>query len=155
MTMPMSPVAESALLDTNVLVYAMDETSAFHAASRKVVLRACDTAAEERLCVTPQVLAELFAVVTNPKRVRRPRTSAEALIAVEQFLALPNLSVLPVPVDVVSRWIALARTHELSASRVFDAQLAATALANGVKRIYTYDRAHFACFNAIEIVTPA
>ncbi len=153
--MTVNPVADLALLDTNVLVYAMDETSAFHAASRKVVLRACDSTAQERLCVAPQVLAEFFAVVTNPKRVQRPRTPAEALMVVEQFLALPNLSVLPVPIDVVSRWIILVRERALNASRVFDAQLVATALANGVRRVYTYDRAHFECFNGIEVVTPA
>ncbi len=152
--MTTSAVADLALLDTNVLVYALDEQSAFHTAARKILLRACGSASQERLCVTPQVCAEFFAVVTNARRVQHPRTPTEALMAVEQFMALPNLSVLPVPVDVVSRWIALVRGHNLSASRVFDAQLAATALANGVNRVYTFDRAHFECFGDLEVVTP-
>jgi len=152
--MSTAAAAELALLDTNLFVYAVDEESEFHAASRGLLLRAGDAAAQERLCAAPQVLAEFFAVVTSPRRVRNPRTPEEALSAVERFIALPNLAVLPVPVDLVPRWIALVRAHQLSASRVFDAQLAATMLANGVPRIYTYDRGHFECFPGIEVVTP-
>lgn len=146
--------ANGALLDTNVLVYAFDKESPFHAASRTLVLRAADGAWHERLCTTPQVLAEFFAVVTNPRRVFHSRTPDEALAAVEYLTALPNLVLLPVPVDVVSRWISLVQVNQLAAARVFDAQLAATMLANGVRRIYTFDRAHFECFAGIEVATP-
>jgi len=152
--MTTSAAVESALLDTNVLVYALDQESPFHSAARTLLLRAADTAWQERLCVTPQVLAEFFAVVTNPRRVRSPRSPEEALRALEQFIALPNLTVLAVPVDVVSRWVPLVRAHRLGASRVFDAQLAATIVANGVRRIYTFDRAHFECFAELEVITP-
>lgn len=152
--MTTSAAAEYALLDTNVLVYALDKESDFHGASRTLLLRAADKSWPERLCTTPQVLAEFFAVVTNPRRVRHPRTPLEALAAIEQFTLLPNLCVLPIPVDVVLRWGALVREQQLSASRVFDAQLAATILANGVHRIYTFDHKHFECFAELEVLTP-
>jgi len=147
-------VTEPALLDTNILVYAVDAQSAYHAACRPLLLQAADNHSSEPLCVTPQVLAEFFAVVTNARRVRNPRAPDEAARAVDQIMTLPNLTVLPIPVDIFSRWVSLVRTHRLSGSRVFDAQLVATMLANGVRRIYTLDRAHFECFPDIEVVSP-
>jgi len=152
--MSTAAAAELGLLDTNVLVYAMDEESEFNASSRSLLLRAADGGPEERPCATPQVFAEFFAVVTSPRRVRSPRTPDEALKAIEQFIVLPSLAVLPVPVDLAPRWIALVRTHQLSAARVFGAQLVATMLANGGRRIYTFDQAHFEPFIDVEVVTP-
>lgn len=146
--------AEFALLDTNVLVYGFDEQSEFHGACRRLLACAAGHSSETRLCATPQVLAEFFAVVTNPRRVRNPRTAQEAAHVIEHMMALPNMNVLPIPVDIVSRWIALVRKLDLRGARVFDAQLAATCLANGVRRVYTYDRDHFELFSELEVVTP-
>jgi len=56
--MSTAAAAELALLDTNLLVYGVDEESEFHAASRGLLLRAGDAAAEERLCAAPRVLAK-------------------------------------------------------------------------------------------------
>jgi hypothetical protein len=56
-------------------------------------------------------LAEFFAIVTNPRRVTPVKTAEEVLQAIEQFLALPGLTVLPLPADVVTRWIALVRAN--------------------------------------------
>jgi predicted nucleic acid-binding protein len=63
--------SETALLDTNVLVYAADGTSPFHRASKN--LRDRGLRGELSLCVFPQILSELFAVITNPKRVSNAR----------------------------------------------------------------------------------
>jgi toxin-antitoxin system PIN domain toxin len=142
------------MLDTNVLVYAFDQQSKFHNASRTLLVKAADAESQGHYSVTPQILAEFFAVVTNPRRVHNPRTPQEALDVIERLMALPHLTVLAVPIDVVSRWVKLIRIHQVRGSAVFDTQLAATMLANGVRKIYTFDRAHFEHFSEIEIVTP-
>ncbi len=49
---------EPLLIDTNVLVYALDALSPHHAASRAVLERAY--LPDANLCVAPQVLAEFF-----------------------------------------------------------------------------------------------
>jgi predicted nucleic acid-binding protein len=145
---------ELAVLDTNLLVYALDQESAFHQVSRALLLKGTARDSEERFGVTPQILAEFFAVVTDPRRVRNPRTPQEALDAVERLMALPGLAVLAIPVDIVPRWVALARQYPIRGPEVFDMQLVATMLANGVRRIYTFNRGHFAHFSEIEAVTP-
>jgi predicted nucleic acid-binding protein len=133
--------ADRALVDTNVLVYAAYPSAAQHAASRALVESAKDPAAG--LCVFPQILAEFFAVVTNPKRVTPPKTAEEALQAIELFLALPGLTLLPLPADVVTRWIALVRANPVRGGEVFDVQAAAAMLGHGIATVFTYNVADF------------
>lgn len=64
------------LLDTNILVYAADETSPFNEVIR--TLRDKGLKGEMSLCVCPQVLNEFFAIVTDSKRVSNPRTQKDA-----------------------------------------------------------------------------
>jgi len=73
--------ANLALVDTNVLVYALYAESEHHAACRALLDRA--QAGELSLCFALQTLAEFYAVVTDSRRVTVPRSPAEALAAVE------------------------------------------------------------------------
>src|SRR5437763_14806197 len=108
------------LVDTNVFVYSLYPASAQHVASRALVESATDPAAG--LVVFPPILAEFFSIVTNSKRVSPAKTVDEALRAIEQFLALPGLSLLAVPPDVVTRWIGLVRARPVTGAEVFDVQ---------------------------------
>lgn len=76
------------LLDTNILVYALDATAQFHAASRAVLEQARSPNAG--WCVVPQSLAEFYSLVTNPKRVASPLTPEDALASVERIASLPG-----------------------------------------------------------------
>ncbi|MEK6608364.1 MAG: TA system VapC family ribonuclease toxin [Myxococcota bacterium] len=143
-------MSDRALLDANLLVYAMAPNAPQHA----VALRVCNDALAGSVdaCVAAQVLFEFFATVTNPKRVTTPRTPAVAWSEVEKFRSA--LPVLPVPPDVVERTAALAQSLGTAAQEVFDVQLAATMLANGVERIYTFDHGVFGRVPGIRIVEP-
>jgi len=144
--------SEPALVDTNALVYALYKDSEHHGACRALLDAA--QARDAALCVSPQNLAEFYATVTNPRRVAVPRSPEDALSAAEQILFMPGMTLLSVPTDVVARWMELARRRPVAGSRVFDLQLIATMLANGVSRIYTYNRSDFEPFEEIEVLTP-
>lgn len=144
--------SESLLLDTNVLVYALDASSEHHAASRAVLDRA--QSPDAGLCVVPQSLAEFFSLVTNAKRVASPKSPEEALATVESIVALPGIEVLPVPFDVVARWIELCRKHPVKGAGIYDLQIIAVMLANGVQRICTFDTADFEPFSEVKVETP-
>ncbi len=81
---------------------------------------------ELTLCLTSQVLAEFFSIVTSVKRVSNPRTPEEAMAAIQAMLAIPGVDVLPVPSDVTSRWLDTLSRHPLRGGAVFDLQLIAT-----------------------------
>lgn len=144
--------SDLALVDTNVLVYAHYEDADQHQASQELLNRA--QAGDLALCIAPQVVAEFYAVVTNPRRVSSAYTSDEALDALEQVLTMPGLALLPTPVDIASRLVDLLRKYPATGGSVFDVQLVAAMLANGVTRIYTFDESDFERFDEIEVLTP-
>jgi toxin-antitoxin system PIN domain toxin len=148
----MTTAPDPALLDTNVLVYAVFPAMPQHAASRALVDLA--KAAGANLCVAPQNLVEFYAVVTDPRRVTQPKSSDEALQAIDDLLALPGLALLPIPGDLINRWAQLLRQNPATKKRAFDTQLVATMLGNGVKKIYTFNTADFQHFTGIQVLLP-
>ncbi len=106
------------------------------------------------LCVAQQNLAEFYAVVTDPRRVTEPRQPAEALEAIKRLIAMPGICLLPLPADIVERWIALMRNRPVRRGAAFDVQLVATMLGNGIRKIYTLNDSDFRPFDQIEVFAP-
>ena len=141
---------EPGFVDTNVLVYALDADAPHHAASRALLEAARN--GSPSLYVTSQILCEFYSIVTNARRVAKPRTSAEALSALGDLLAF--LHVLPVPAHAVEGWMGLLRRQPVTGGDVFDLQLVAAMQANGIERIYTFNSGDFVAFSELSVVTP-
>ncbi|MBZ5726496.1 MAG: PIN domain-containing protein [Acidobacteriia bacterium] len=141
---------EPGIIDANVLVYAMDADAPQHAASRALLNAARDPATT--LYVTSQVLCEFYSIVTNARRVPKPRLPADAMEAISGLLAF--LHVLPIPVRAVEGWLDLLRRRPVTGGDVLDLQLVATMLANRVLRIYTFNGADFEVFPELAVVIP-
>lgn len=75
------------IVDTNVLVYAVDAEAPQHETAR-ALLESCRDRGTT-LYVTSQILCEFYSVVTNPLRVLSARFLDEALRSISAFLALP------------------------------------------------------------------
>jgi uncharacterized protein len=141
---------EPGIVDTNVLVYALDADAPQHEAARALLEAGREASAT--LFVTSQILCEFYSIVTNPRRVSKPRSAADALTAISSLLAF--LHVLPVPVSAVDGWLDLLRRHPVTGGDVFDLQIVATMQANDIQRIYTFNTADFEIFSELSIVTP-
>jgi hypothetical protein len=76
------------------------------------------------------------------------------LDVIDDLLAMPGLTILPTPTDLVIRWKQLLRQHPVQAQEVYDAQLVATMLANAVTTIYTFNTADFQAYPGIQVQTP-
>jgi uncharacterized protein len=139
-------------VDANVLIYALYRDAAHHVASRAFLERA--QRGELTLRLTSQVLAEFFSIVTSAKRVSNPKTPEEAAAAIEAMLAIPGVTILPVPSDVTSRWLDMLSRHSVRGGAIFDLQLMATMAANRVERISTFNREDFEGFPGLQILTP-
>ena len=141
-----------ALLDTNVLVYAFYQDFEHYQASYHLLNQAQND--DAALCVIPQVIAEFYSVITNPRRVSSSFEPGDALDEIKSIRALPGLTLLPVPLDVVDRMTELLHSYPVIGRRVFDVQIVATMLGNDVQRIYTFDTTHFIQFDEIDVLTP-
>jgi predicted nucleic acid-binding protein len=115
-------------------------------------LEAAQGEAPAMLYVTSQILWEFYAIVTNARRVPKPRSSADALTAISDLLGF--LHVLPVPVKAIDEVMALLRRRAVTGGDIFDLQIVATKKLNGISRIYTFNTDDFKPFSEIEPLTP-
>jgi predicted nucleic acid-binding protein len=141
---------EPGIVDANVLVYAFDTNAPQHLASR--TLLDAGRTGTTTLYVTSQVLCEFYSIVTNPRRVLKPRTVVDAIAAITDLITF--LHVLPIPGRTVEGWLDLLHSRPVAGGAVFDLQLAAAMLANGVQRIYTYNASDFEGFKELAVVEP-
>src|SRR5580658_4245130 len=141
---------EPGIVDANVLVYAMDADAPQHAASRVLLGAARDSSTT--LYVTSQILCEFYSIVTNARRVPRPRSADDALAAIAGLLAF--LHVLPIPARTVEGWVDLLRRRPVTGGAVFDLQIVATMQANGIRRIYTFNIDDFKVFPELAVLKP-
>lgn len=140
------------VLDTNVIVYAVDGGSPFHAACRATLDRLRLEAAPGY--VTWSIVYEFVRVVTHAKRTRR-LSAAQAWDTVEALLASPGLDVLAE----TDRHAAVARevvreVPDIAGNFVHDAHIATLMREHGIRRIYTRDTG-FHRFPFLEPVDPA
>jgi len=127
--------SEAALLDTNILVYAMNKDAEHHRACRALLERALVD--DVAVCLTPQILFEYYAVVTSAKQMTTPLTAPEAIEDIERLRgAIP---VVHPTTEMIGRTLALLGTLGYTGRHVFDVALTATMLENGIQTIYTYD----------------
>jgi uncharacterized protein len=145
--------SELALLDTNILVYAADAMSEFHVRAKE--LRDQSVQGDIALAVSPQILFEFFAVITNPRRVTQPRSPDEAREEMEKYLHASTIRKIYPDQDITERVLALLQQHpQITRQDIFDALLVATMQTNGIRRIYTYNHQHFTPFADLEVLTP-
>ena len=64
------------------------------------------------------------------------------------------MTLLTVPSDLVQRLTQLLRRRPVLGRQVFDLQLVATMLGNGVRRIYTFNAKDFEPFQELEVIVP-
>jgi len=143
---------ELVFLDTNVLAYAIDSESGFHKKAKAVV----DAVDEEKIkgCFSPQVMGELYATVTNPKRVKNVLTPREAAAIILDFLEAGTFIKIHPKESTIKLAVELARNLGLRRGDFFDAQIAATMMENGVKKIYTFNEKHFKQFQFLDVINP-
>jgi len=143
---------EQGIVDANILIYALDADAPQHIACLALLEAAQGEIPMTTLYVTLQILCEFYAIVTNARRVLKPRSSADALAAISDMLGF--LRVLPVPVAVIDEVIALVRRRPVTGGDIFDLQIVATMKLNGISRIYTFNTDDFKLFPEIEPLTP-
>ena len=140
------------VVDTNILVYAADADSPYHAACRQwLELR---RARPDAWYTTWSILYEFLRVTTHARVMRRPWTAPGAWKFVLSLLDSPGLGVLVATTrhaDVAAD--VIAEMPELAGNLVHDAHTAILMREHGVRQICTRD-ADFHRFRFLEVVDP-
>ena len=141
------------LVDTNVLVYAADDTAGEQEACRAQLETWRRGATPWHL--TWNVIYEFLRVTTHPRVLRHPRTSDQAWSFMAAVLASPSCSVL-LPTDgheAVLRTLLDEVGASVRGNVLHDAQTAVLMREHGLRRIVTRDT-DFHRFPGLEVVDP-
>ncbi len=140
------------VVDTNVLVYAADADSPFHAACRDWLERQRGRA--DAWYTTWAILYEFLRVTTHPRVMRRPWSAPAAWDFLAALLASPGLAVL-VPTQRHAEIAAqvIAELPHLAGNLFHDAHTAVLMREHGIRRIVTRDT-DFHRFPFLEPVDP-
>ena len=126
-------------LDTNVLVNGRILEAPDHDTARAELEMAFRDA--EPLRINRQVLREYLAVVTRPQPWAVGITREEALADVERFA--DAFEILEDGPAVTDRLLALCREIPVGGRQIHDANIVATMLAHGERRLLTFNTADF------------
>jgi predicted nucleic acid-binding protein len=140
------------LLDTNILVHAYNKSSPNQKDAANIIRKAMQ--GEIEACLTPQILYELFAVVTNPKRVEKPLSSKEAADLCIDLWECNEIEKINPSIVAPTEVFKLSKTLKLSRAKIFDCILAVTAKENDIKTIYTENVDDFKNYEFVETINP-
>jgi predicted nucleic acid-binding protein len=121
-------MSDRAFLDTNILVYAVDETES---EKRDTARRLLGSAGPGDLVLSTQVLSEFYTVIT--RRLAEPIPEVTAAAIVDQLSLNPIVSIDP---TLVKAAIQTSRSSQLS---YWDGLIVASAAASGCERLLTED----------------
>ena len=135
--------------DTNVLIRARFEAAPDHELARRRMSKAAE--GQEALRISRQVLREYLAVVTRPQEWSPPVPMDDALEHVARLEA--EFDMLEDGPAVTDALAALCREVPVAGKQVHDANIVATMLAHGERRLLTFDARGFQRYEGrIELV---
>lgn len=140
------------VIDTNVLLYAVDADSEFHGPCRELLERARGQATPWFL--TWGICYEFLRVATHPRVYRNPLTSKAAWGFIRTLLACPGLSLLIATrrhPTVLGQ--CLDELQEARGNLVHDLHIAVLMREHGIARIVTRD-SDFHRFRFLEVIDP-
>jgi uncharacterized protein len=140
------------VVDTNILVYAADADSQWHAKCRGWIEEQRNR--PDAWYVTWPILYEFMRVTTHPRVMRKPWSVAGAWAFASSLLATPSLGVL-IPTERHPAIAAqlLAEHPSLAGNLIHDTHTVVLMREHGVARICTRD-ADFRRFAFLEVVEP-
>lgn len=138
-------------VDTNILVYAHREDSAWHHVAYSALselAQAADSWAIPWPCVH-----EFLAIVTHPRIYNPPTPLKAALDQIEAWLESPTLVLLSETEGYWPHFETLVRAAHASGPKIHDARVAALCVDNGITELWTADR-DFSRFPALKARNP-
>lgn len=130
------------MLDTNLLVYASVPELSKHTAAQHRLAQI--QASGRAIYICPQIIREFLAVMTRQQYFKTPVAREVVLAAASAYQ--DYYPMVPETPGSIGRLFGLLRNSALTGRKVYDANLVATALENGVGAILTANDKDFAVF---------
>jgi uncharacterized protein len=138
--------AKTILVDSNILVYAINNASPKHEAAQGFLQKNVG-----HMAIAHQNIFESLRVLTHPK-FQNPMTSTEAIAAVNAIT--DHCRIIAPGYETHEITLALIDKHRLTGNKIFDAYLTATALSMGITIIATDNTQDFLPFKEVSLINP-
>ena len=139
------------LIDTNVIVYAYNESVEFHESALKILENALNK--NIKAVIADKSLFEFFAIITDKRRVESPVSTDEAIETIH-FLVASNITIIYSSPYTFLRTLELANKYKIRKQEIFDLNLVALMLQNEVDTIITANEKHFKDIKEIKVFNP-
>ena len=137
-------------IDANVIVSFLDSTHEAH--DRAFSFFRSLAADDAMLFISPQIIGEAFAAMTNPKYSDRPPSAATFEKLIQKILQSDRISMVSPGPESVNHALQAATLKDVSSSRIYDLILYGTMREHGITQIATYNVKHFSGLDGIELV---
>jgi toxin-antitoxin system PIN domain toxin len=127
----MCSICSTMIVDANLLLYAVDESSTHNAAAAAWLEETLD--GDSRVGLPWQTIGAFLRIVTHPRVTDNPLSAADACRYVEDWLAVPVVWIPPATEITARVYARLCAQVEITGNLVPDAQLAALAVEHGVE----------------------
>jgi predicted nucleic acid-binding protein len=131
------------LVDTNILVYSIDEDSIFYSKSNDLIL-----SSEYKLYTTSKNLSEFLVVLTRAIEV--PVSIEDALTSLEDLIM--NLTILYPSYYSYERLKKLLKKYKPKGLKIHDFEIMSIALENKISKIATMNKDDFEDIEEIELI---
>lgn len=138
-------------IDSNLLVYAHREDSAWCDASRRCLVELAESG--RRWAIPWPCLNEFLSVVTHPRIYKPASTLAEALDELDGLLASPSACLVSETEATYGIHATLLKESRAVGPLVHDARIVAICLSHGVDELWSADR-DFSRFKGLRIRNP-
>lgn len=141
-------------IDTNVLVIADNPSHPNHYQARKILEDILNK--QIKGCLSHQILAEYYAVVTSGQKVEQPLSAEEAKERVLYLEKVRSLKKVYPKRSTLKRCVMFCSEKDIRGAKFFDALYAMNLLDNGVRKLITQNMKDFAHFRdkGLEIENP-
>ena len=139
------------IVDTNILVYAHNIDSPFFSSASNLFEELITNGG---FAVTPLILFEFYAVITNGRKIEKPLHPKDALAIVKDLIESQCVSILTsVNIENFEKWLR-NYTDPVKRYQIYDAHIAFSMKQKGLSKIYTLNTEDFQKFDFIEPINP-
>ena len=138
-------------IDVNILLYASDRNSPFHAAAAGFLGNRADD--PEILCLTWPTVMGYIRLATHPRIFDDPMSPQQAIGNIARLMQMPRCRVVVENEDFLTSFREIVAGVTTRGNLVPDAHLAAMMRVHDIRTIYTHDR-DFLKFTFLKVIDP-
>ncbi|MFC2131177.1 type II toxin-antitoxin system VapC family toxin [Bacteroidota bacterium] len=137
------------LIDTNLIVYALNKDSEFHKECLAIMSAALN--GKLKAAIAEKSLYEFYAITTDKRRVEKPVSVKKATEIIELLIG-SKIDILYSSPASISKTIELIRKYKVRKQDIFDYVLIGIMLASSITQIYTYNKKDFSRIKEIRVL---